>query len=289
MTVNLSPTPYQRFVDSNGAALAGGLLYTYVAGTTTPQATYTDSTGGTPNTNPIVLNTRGEASIWLDPTLTYKFVLQTSGGAAVWTQDYISPYVGVNYFQNAEVQVASATTTDIGAAASAFIQITGTTTITSFGVNYKGPKYIRFAGALTLTNSSTLILPGGTNITTAAGDTCVVIPKATSGTADGWVVFSYQLASSNGFGQAYQNVTGSRAAATTYTNSTGRSIQVIVVISANPGAGPALAINGVSVSSFSNPAASALTGNLVAIVPPGATYSISLGSGGTITSWYELR
>lgn len=195
MTVNLSPTPYQRFVDSNGNALSGGLLYTYAAGTTTPQATYTDSTGGTPNQNPIVLNTRGEASIWLDPTLSYKFVLQTSGGAGVWSQDYITAYVGTNYFQNAEVQIASAATTDLGSAASAFIQITGTTSITSFGVNYKGPKFIRFAGAVTLTyNASSLILPGGANITTAAGDTCIVVPKATSGTPDGWTVVAYQQA-----------------------------------------------------------------------------------------------
>lgn len=216
MTVNLSPTPYQRFVDSNGNALSGGLLYTYAAGTTTPQATYTDSTGGTPNTNPIVLNTRGEASIWLDPTLSYKFVLQTSGGAGVWSQDYITAYVGTNYFQNAEVQIASAATTDIGSAASAFIQITGATTITSFGTNYKGPKYIRFAGALTLTNSASLILPGGANITTAAGDTCIVVPKATAGSADGWAVVSYQHAPPPAFsvyqsaGQTVPNVTNTK-------------------------------------------------------------------------------
>ena len=90
----------------------------------------------------------------------------------------------------AEADVASAATCDIGGANSLFVRITGTTTITSFGINFNGPRFIRFGGALTLThNASTLILPGGANITTAAGDTCVVTPIS-----GGWVVSKYQRA-----------------------------------------------------------------------------------------------
>jgi hypothetical protein len=51
---------------------------------------------------------------------------------------------------------------------------------------------LTFEGAVTLTNSSTLVLPGGANIATAAGDSLIVIPGATSGTADKWVVMAYQ-------------------------------------------------------------------------------------------------
>jgi hypothetical protein len=70
------------------------------------------------------------------------------------------------------------------------VQITGTTTITSFGANYNGPRFVRFAAALTLThNASTLILPGGANITTAAGDTCLLVPTGNS--ASGWRVLAY--------------------------------------------------------------------------------------------------
>lgn len=87
----------------------------------------------------------------------------------------------------AEVSVASGATTGIGAAASPFVRITGTTTITSFGTNYTGAKFIRFAGALTLThNATTLILPGAANITTVAGDTCIATPYAS-----GWIVSSF--------------------------------------------------------------------------------------------------
>lgn len=92
-----------------------------------------------------------------------------------------------------ELDVASSGTCDIGASNSPFARITGTTTITSFGTNYNGPRYLRFADALTLTHGSSLVLPGAANITTTAGDTCVVIPGATSGTADKWVVVSYQF------------------------------------------------------------------------------------------------
>lgn len=71
----LAPCIIPKFFDNNGQPLAKGLLFSYVAGTTTKQTTYTDSTGGTPNTNPIVLDFRGECQLWLDTTKTYKFVL----------------------------------------------------------------------------------------------------------------------------------------------------------------------------------------------------------------------
>lgn len=89
MTTQLSPLAVQRFEDNSGFPLAGGLLYTYAAGTSTPQATYIDSTGGTPNANPIVLNARGEANIWLTSGQTYKFALQDSGGNPIWTVDNV--------------------------------------------------------------------------------------------------------------------------------------------------------------------------------------------------------
>ena len=86
---SLSPTPKLQFFDANGAPLAGGLLYTYEAGTTTPLASYTDSTGVSLNTNPIVLDSRGEANVWLGGA-SYKFALYTSAGVLIWTVDNIS-------------------------------------------------------------------------------------------------------------------------------------------------------------------------------------------------------
>ncbi len=100
------------------------------------------------------------------------------------------------FSQGAPTDIASAATTDIGAVRSNFLTVTGTTGITSLGTNYNGPKMLRFAGALTLThNATTLVLPGATNLTTVAGDTCIAIPKSTaSGTADGWNIVLYSRA-----------------------------------------------------------------------------------------------
>lgn len=95
------------------------------------------------------------------------------------------------FSQGQPANLASAATTDIGAQNTVLLNITGTTTITSFGTNYNGPRYLRFDGILTLThNATTLILPGGVNITTAAGDSAIVVPNGTP--ANGWRVVGYQ-------------------------------------------------------------------------------------------------
>lgn len=67
---------------ASGQDNAGGKVFTYAAGTTTPQATYTSAAMNTPNSNPITLDGTGRASVWLDPSLSYKFVIQDAGGAA---------------------------------------------------------------------------------------------------------------------------------------------------------------------------------------------------------------
>lgn len=75
--------------------------------------------------------------------------------------------------------VASATTTDLGSVPGRYVSVTGTTTITGFGTIKAGTiKYVKFAGALTLThNGTSLILPGAANIATAAGDTAVFVSE----------------------------------------------------------------------------------------------------------------
>ena len=88
--------------------------------------------------------------------------------------------------------IASAATVNIGAAVGRTVFITGTTTITSFGTVGDGViKIVRFTGALTLThNATSLILPGGANITTAAGDALLAMSLG----AGNWVVLFYQRA-----------------------------------------------------------------------------------------------
>lgn len=93
-TVNLAPLAKLRFVDNNGVPLAGGKVFTYAAGSTTKQATYTDASGATPNPNPVMLDSRGEAAIWFDQTLAYKVTLAPSTDtdpptSPIWTIDGI--------------------------------------------------------------------------------------------------------------------------------------------------------------------------------------------------------
>ena len=92
-TVNLSPlfNGVTNF-DSTGTILAGGLLYTYQAGSSTPLSTYTTVNGTIANTNPVVLGTDGKLpqELWLQSGYSYKFVLETSSNVIVQTYDNIA-------------------------------------------------------------------------------------------------------------------------------------------------------------------------------------------------------
>lgn len=102
MTVNLSPFAGvgAQFFDDNGDPLSGGKIFTYAAGTTTPKATYTDYTGGTPNANPIILDAAGRTpdEVWLNYGDAYKFILKTSTDITVGTYDNIDgiPPININ-------------------------------------------------------------------------------------------------------------------------------------------------------------------------------------------------
>jgi hypothetical protein len=91
MSTPASPLPWceSQFLDPNGVPLAGGQIFTYAAGTSTPQATYTDATGAVPLPNPVLLDASGRASIWLGP-LAYKIVAQDANSVTQWTVDNVA-------------------------------------------------------------------------------------------------------------------------------------------------------------------------------------------------------
>ena len=89
MTVQLAPSPVFQGLGFGGLPLPGGKLFTYIAGTTTPQATYTDSTQTTQNTNPVVLNANGQANVWLVVGQVYKLKLTDFFGNQIWVVDQI--------------------------------------------------------------------------------------------------------------------------------------------------------------------------------------------------------
>ena len=84
----IAPLGKYRGFDASGQPLAGGLLYTYEAGTNTPKATFTDAGGLTANANPVVLDSEGYANIWLGSG-SYKFVLKDTNDITQFTTDDI--------------------------------------------------------------------------------------------------------------------------------------------------------------------------------------------------------
>jgi hypothetical protein len=100
MAVNLSPVGgvAAQFFDNNGVILTGGKIYTYTAGSSTPQVTYTSSSGGTAHSNPIILDASGRVpggETWLTDGLSYKFLIKDSNDVLIGTYDNI---IGINSF-----------------------------------------------------------------------------------------------------------------------------------------------------------------------------------------------
>jgi hypothetical protein len=178
----LSFPRFRAFNQTTGAPLAGGLLYTYAAGTSTPLATYTDQTGLTPNANPVVLNSAGEADVWLS-TANYKLVLKDASGVTQWTQDTVQG-----------VGVSSAG----GNAATEWIAFTNTATyISATSFSYAGDQTTTFhvGRRLKTTNSGGTVYSTIKTSTFSAGTTTLVVVND-SGTLDsGLSAVSYGILS----------------------------------------------------------------------------------------------
>lgn len=106
-TVQLTPESQAQYFDNNGDVLSFGKVCTYITGTNTPQATYTDHTGVSQNTNPVVLDISGRANIWWDIALVYRVVLREAGtttdcttGAVIYTVDGIKAASGIGTVGN---------------------------------------------------------------------------------------------------------------------------------------------------------------------------------------------
>ncbi len=89
MATSWAPWLLQLF-DDYGAVLAGGKVYSYEAGTSTPLATYQDRLGATPNANPTILDAAGRADIRLTNGVSYKIVILNSDDVELDSKDYLS-------------------------------------------------------------------------------------------------------------------------------------------------------------------------------------------------------
>jgi hypothetical protein len=158
------------------------------------------------------------------------------------------------------------TVTSVDATVPAFLAVTGNPVTTS------GTLTIAYSGtALPAANGGTSVTSAGTsgNLLTSNGTTWVSSPNTAIGV-----------------GQTWQDVTSSRANATTYTNSTGRSIFVSALINLASNQSQNLQVSGVVADAASTGTGIVINVSLKAVVPPGATYILSGGLNGY---WAELR
>lgn len=130
---------------------------------------------------------------WLDDTGTPWLLKQYDGAADILLARINATDNTIEWAESAEQDVASATTTNLVSKTGRNLRITGTTTITGLGTADAGvEKALRFAAALTLThNATSLILPSGANIVTAAGDVAVMRSEGSGN----WRCVSYTRAS----------------------------------------------------------------------------------------------
>jgi hypothetical protein len=327
----LSPTPKQQIFGSDGAPLVGGKIYTYLAGTSTPATTYTDFGAGTANTNPIILDSYGQANIWLLSSTSYKFIVRTATDVLLYTVDNISTPLDISAL--ASPPPIGNTTPNTGAfttlSASGAVTLTGlgamklnagTTaerptpsngmirynTSTALFEGYKGgawqsigtvtsvdatvPAFLAVTGNPVTTSGTLAIAYSGTALPAANGGTGLTA-AGTSGnvlTSNGttWVS-STNLAV--GVGQTWQDVSGSRAAGTTYTNSTGKPIMVNVWGASGESRSATLTIGSVAVAYTAFNGAGGGTATLSGIVPSGTSYVVTAGGAWSVSGWAELR
>lgn len=363
MPLFLSPVCNDQSFDANGDPNTGGWAETYLAGSSTPAAVYTDDTGGTPHTQPIYFNSLGyptQGAIWLTGGLSYKFIIKNAAGSTLRTIDNISGVNDASVSQSEWVESGfvptyiNATSFSVPGDQTGLLQIGRRlrTTNTSGLVNSTISNSV-FASSITtvtLTNDSTTLdaglslvayallaadplsvpnLPGSkiTGALTASGLTMTTArmlgrltastgaveeltsaqvttnfvdaastaaagkselmtnAEAQAGTDTARVATGANLgATVLGIGQAWN--TQVRAVNVTYTNSTGRPIEVMVTLSSGSNDNASVLINGVQHARIGVVAGVVGFGSFV--IPNGATYRVDAATA-VVNVWSELR
>jgi hypothetical protein len=161
--VQLWPIVKEQIFDSNGRPLSNGCIFTYISGTNTPQATFTDFTGGTPNPNPIVLDASGRAPLGTDVWLAasaYRIKVVSQGGVncasgvQLYVEDGISSSFGTILASN-----NTWTGTNTFNAATTF----NSTVTMNAGFTSNGPSNLAAGGSLVGTFSGSPIFSGTPN------------------------------------------------------------------------------------------------------------------------------
>lgn len=252
---SILPQGLTQFLDVNGKPLAGGKIYTYVVGTTTPKTTWQDAAGTIPNANPIILDSGGRGIIW--GTGQYRMQVYDSIGNLIWDQD------------TSESSIPAASSATEGQ----YLKVN------SAGTAYQNVTIAQVQTDLGLPNPSSAnkldylrVNAGGTAFeartpTQVLGD----IGAPNTSQIPGLLVLT--------------PTKPTRGLSTIYINSTGRAIYVQVTLRTTGASGAAYAYcNGVIVFGFNVNGSDTPIGWLV---PAGAAYLLNAPSGCVIISWVE--
>lgn len=87
VTYNLAPNPKWTAFDAKGNPLVGGKVHTYKKGTQVPKSTFTDQAGSVPNTNPVSLDSKGQATIYWADDDDYYIEVYDNRGQLIFTRD----------------------------------------------------------------------------------------------------------------------------------------------------------------------------------------------------------
>jgi len=298
----LTPQPKMQFTTAAGVPLSGGKVYTYVAGTTTPQATFTDYTGATPNTNPVILNSRGEANIWLGGAL-YKFILTDTNDVEIWTVDYISaPTSAVSPVLSGNVTIDSDTPgpalkiTQTGTGPVLRVQDSADPDATPFIIDNAGNVGIGTAtptaqleatgaaklGSLTLTSAPLPVASGGTGQATLTANN-VLIGAGTSSVAFVAPGTNGNVLASNGTSWVSQTLAAVQLreqlflTSGTWTAPAGVTQVKLVVVGGGGGGGGYNSTGGTN-DGGNGGSAGVAVGNVTVV--PGTAYTVTVGAGG---------
>jgi hypothetical protein len=282
MAVNLSPAfgIAGQLFDNNGNPLAGGKIFTYLAGTTTNTSTYTSSAGNIAHSNPIILDGAGRVpsgEIWLTDGITYKFVVQDSANNLIGTYDNLT---GINsnfiaYTSQQEIQTATAGQTVFTLTTMQYAPNTNNLSVFVDGVNQYGPgaqyAYIETSSTVVTFVSGlhvgasvkfTTATPVASNVTDA--DNVTYTPPFLNGVATNVQTKLSEWVSPEDFGAAADGVTNDYQA-----------IQDAIDYLVSIGGGTVICKNGATYATNPAPAIK----NNVTVDMRGATWNMTLGSG----------
>lgn len=193
---------FLQVITSTGPEASATVEYYTTGGVA--QNVYSDSTLMTSLGNTLTADSEGRFQIhWLDTSLSYKRIIKLSDGSTLRTDnpvqtadtsiaDALAAYIPkagatttgpINFNEGASI--ASASTINLDTATGLWLHVTGTTGISAMTLT-AGWRLLVFDGALTLTHSSNLLLPGQANITTVAGDCCLVVGEGGGVTRMAW-------------------------------------------------------------------------------------------------------